>query len=448
MNTPIRDFVKKYAESDSVRLHMPGHKGKNFLGFEKYDITEIDGADVLYSAKGIIKESEKNASELFGAYRTFYSAEGSSLCIKAMLSMVSAGRHIKNNRPFVLAARNVHKAFIYACALLDIDVDWIYSKENTHLCCCNITAEDVRIKLNECDILPSAVYVTSPDYLGNLLDIKALSDVCDEFSVPLLVDNAHGAYLHFLQKSLHPIDQGAFMCCDSAHKTLPVLTGGAYLHLSEKAKELVDIAENTLSVFASTSPSYLVLQSLDLCNSYLEDGYRNKLKNTVIRLNKLKDELTQKGYKILPSEPLKLVLDAVSSNLATESVIDHLRRYKIEVEFYDDEYIVMMFTCENDENDFKAVSDAFLSLEHKAECINSKKAFNAENGKNVMSIRTAIFSNKELINVDDAVGRICASPTVSCPPAVPIVISGERITENAVMLMKRYKIDFIEVVKE
>lgn len=447
MNTPIRDFVKKYAESDSVRLHMPGHKGKDFLGFEKYDITEIDGADVLYSAKGIIKESEENASALFGSYRTYYSAEGSSLCIKAMLSMVTANRQ-SGNRPHILAARNVHKAFVYACALLDLEVDWLYNKNNSHLCSCDITAEDVRKKLTECTDLPSAVYVTSPDYLGNILDIKAVSAVCDEFDVPLLVDNAHGAYLHFLEKAIHPIDLGAYMCCDSAHKTLPVLTGGAYLHLSEKAKDMADAAENTLSVFASTSPSYLILQSLDLCNGYLSDDYQNKLKNTVLRLEQLKSELTQQGCKIISSEPLKLVFDAVSSGYDTDIVVEHFRKHKIEVEFHDDEYIVMMFTCENDESDFKILSEAFSSLESSVKCVKSKKAFNPEIGEKVMSIREAVFSKKELIRPNDAIGRICASPTVSCPPAVPIVISGERINENAVKIMERYGVDLIEVVKE
>lgn len=447
MNTPIRDFVKKYAESESIRLHMPGHKGKDFLGCEKYDITEIDDADVLYSAKGIIKESEENASELFGTYRTFYSAEGSSLCIKAMLSMVTSDRK-SGQQPQILAARNVHKAFVYACALLDLDVDWIYNEKDNHICSCNITSDDVRKKLNECDVVPSAVYVTSPDYLGHILDIKAISAVCDEYGVPLLVDNAHGAYLHFLEKSLHPIDLGAYMCCDSAHKTLPVLTGGAYLHLSEKAKEFACIAESTLSVFASTSPSYLILHSLDLCNKYLSDDYQSKLKNTVLRLEQLKDEMFQQGYKILPSEPLKLVFDAVSCGLTVENVVEHLRRHKIEIEFYDDEFLVMMFTCENTENDFKTLSEAFSSLKHTVKCKNEKKHYNPEYGEKVMSIREAIFSKKELVATDIATDRICASPMVSCPPAVPIVISGERTTGNAVKLMKRYGIDFIEVVKE
>ena len=116
MKTPIYDFVQNYANSDFSRFHMPGHKGRDFTGFEKFDITEIDGADVLYMANGIIKESEDNASSLFCTAKTFYSTEGSSHAIRAMLGAVATLK--KGKRPFVLASRNVHKAFIYAATLL------------------------------------------------------------------------------------------------------------------------------------------------------------------------------------------------------------------------------------------------------------------------------------------------------------------------------------------
>ena len=142
MTTPIADFVKSYAQREISRFHMPGHKGKEMLGCERLDITEIDGADVLYSAGGIIDESECNASELFGTKHSFYSTEGSSLAIKAMLALIKK-RTPAGKRTTVLAARNVHKAFIYACALLDIDAEWIYPSQFSHLCECNITPEEL-----------------------------------------------------------------------------------------------------------------------------------------------------------------------------------------------------------------------------------------------------------------------------------------------------------------
>ena len=191
------------------RLHMPAHKGNSLLGCENLDITEIAGADVLYSANGIIDESENNATALFGTQHTFYSTEGSTLAIKAMLAIIKKNTHGNTK---ILAARNVHKAFVYACGLLDINVEWIYPEEHEHLCDCDVTPNILRAKLRSLTELPCALYVTSPTYLGKMLDIEGLSAVCKEFGIYLLVDNAHGAYLAFEKPSAHPIALGADIC--------------------------------------------------------------------------------------------------------------------------------------------------------------------------------------------------------------------------------------------
>ena len=232
MTTPVADFIRSYASLKTSRFHMPGHKGREFLGCESFDITEIFGADALYEAEGIISLSEKNASALFGSGGTFYSTEGSSQCIRAMLYLALTNRP-QSVPPVILAARNVHKAFIYAAALLDFKIVWIWPEEHHSLCACPITAEKLDHCLSSLDVPPAAVYLTSPDYLGGMADISSLAQVCRRYGPLLLVDNAHGAYLRFLTPSRHPLDCGADICCDSAHKTLPVLTGGAYLHLAK-----------------------------------------------------------------------------------------------------------------------------------------------------------------------------------------------------------------------
>ena len=228
MKTPISDFVNKYAKSGIARFHMPGHKGVNGNAL---DITEIKGADELYGAEGIIKESEDNASALFGSAHSYYSAEGSTLAIKAMLTLAASERPA-GERPLFVAARNVHKAFVYGAAMLDAEVEWIYSAEG-HICKCKISPEGVEKAIRSCRRKPDGVYVTSPDYLGNIADVKGIAEVCDRLGVPLLVDNAHGAYLAFLEENMHPMALGASMCADSAHKTLPVLTG-ARISISQK----------------------------------------------------------------------------------------------------------------------------------------------------------------------------------------------------------------------
>lgn len=447
MKTPIVDFVDRYRKADVSRLHMPGHKGTSFLGCEPLDITEICGADVLYSPDGIIEESEQNASTLFDTAHSFYSAEGSSLSIKAMLALV-AERREDGQKPLILAARNVHKAFVYACALLDLEVAWLVSKDSSHLCSCHVTGKDVKRALQTLPRRPSAVYLTSPDYLGQKLDVGEIARVCHQNQIPLLVDNAHGAYLHFLPASEHPIALGADLCADSAHKTLPVLTGGSYLHVSKNADpRFCKDARRMLSLFSSTSPSYLILQSLDLCNRYLADGYRDRLNVCVERLNLCRQRLSEYGIETLDGEPLKLVLDASKIGYTGEELADCLRAQRIEAEFADRDFLVLMFTPETRETDFERVERALSALPHRAP--SATEGHPSINGqpKTVMSIRDAILAPHETVATRDAVGRICAAPTVSCPPAVPVAVSGERIDQNTAEALQYYGIEAVEVVK-
>lgn len=430
MNTPIVDFVKKYADSGISRLHMPGHKGVSFLGCENLDITEINGADALYQAQGIIAESEKNATCLFGSLGTFYSAGGSSQSIKAMMALA------KNGKDFtVLAARNVHKSFVYACALLDIKVRWLMvENENFSLCRCNITPEQLENELKK--EKADAVYITSPDYLGGMNDIESLSEVAHRYGALMLVDNAHGAYLRFLHESLHPVSLGADMCCDSAHKTLPVLTGGAYLHINNE--KFIKGAKSALEMFGSTSPSYLILQSLDMCNAYLNDGYEEKLEKCIQIIDNLKEELRKNGWETLKSDPLKLTVLTKGTDFA-----EKLRISGIECEYEDPDYTVLMFTPETDDETYKKVIDAAGKCSERLTPENLQMPL----PQKMLSIREAIFADSEEISVENSAGRIVADTSVGCPPAVPVVISGEIISKEAVKAMQYYSIDKIKVVK-
>ena len=223
--TPVADFIEKYIQSHPVRAHMPGHKGiaptaKQDIIYS-HDLTEITGADSLYEAEGILLQSEEIATQLFGTYHTYYSAGGSSQCIKTMCALACA-YHYQNNtdRPTILAGRNAHKTFIHASQLLKFNIRWLESTDHDSLCECEITPALLEKTLSSLETTPCALYLTSPDYLGNILDIKALAEICHKYHMILLVDNAHGAYLKFIDKPfIHPIDAGADLVCDSAHKT-------------------------------------------------------------------------------------------------------------------------------------------------------------------------------------------------------------------------------------
>ena len=445
MKTPIADFLSAYAARDVARFHMPGHKGRGALGAERFDITEVAGADVLYHSDGVIGESEANATALFGTAHTFYSAEGSTLAIKAMLALVLADAP-RGTRPRVLAARNAHKAFLFAAALLDFDITWLMPQKATHLCACPLSPRDVERALASEGTPPVAVYLTSPDYLGNVADIRGIAAVCKKWGVPLLVDNAHGAYLRFLSPSRHPVDLGAMMCADSAHKTLPALTGAAYLHIArDAAPRYAADAPAALSLFASTSPSYLVLQSLDLCNAVLADGYAKRLADTVGRVAEMRERLTAKGLVFYGVEPLKLTLHAAACGYTGEALADLLRLQGIEPEFADAEFLVLMITPHNTAAECDRLERALAAIPRLAPL--DAQVLAPLTPVRVLSPREALLSPAEEIPVDGAVGRVLAAPTVSCPPAVPILMSGELIDEGAVLQFKKYGLTRVRVIK-
>lgn len=438
MNTPVADFVQRYAKAGTARLHMPGHKGRCFLGCEPWDITEIHGADALYEAEGILAESEQNAAALFGSQRTCYSTEGSSQCIRAMLylAVAASGSHT------VVAARNVHRAFVSAAALLDLEIRWLWPEESRSLCGCPISPAQLEETLNSLPEPPAAVYLTSPDYLGGMAEIPALAQVCHQHGTLLLVDNAHGAYLRFLQPSLHPLDLGADLCCDSSHKTLPVLTGGAYLHLSPTAPaQLGPLAKSALGLFGSTSPSYLTLASLDLCNRYLAEGYPQRLAEAVERLAELREKLTAAGWRVEPSDPLRVTV-AAPRGVTGQELAGQLRRQGVECEYADRDFLVLMATPENTPEELAHAAAALGQCPGEA----NPPQLPLARGERACSIRQAAFAPRETVDAAHSLGRVCGLPTVGCPPAIPIAVSGERITPEALALFAYYGIEQVEVL--
>ena len=525
ITTPIADFVNEYIEKNTIRMHMPGHKGVKHLGAEAMDITEIKGADVLYHANGIIAESEANAARIFGAARTIYSTEGSSLCIRAMLMLVTMLARSKGRRRAVIAAgRNAHKSFITAAGLVDADVRWMYADgtkacecadttsfkndSNTKACeCADTTGLEIGmgVKVYECTntiglkngigakacectdtesdaetgivscrlsaddieqhILssnPDAVYITSPDYLGNMADIKGIAAVCHRHNCLLLVDNAHGAYLALEEEgsftenlkgkgilrtaSKHPMALGADLCCDSAHKTLPVLTGGAYLHIAGCAPQLCkEAAEQAMSMFASTSPSYLILQSLDLANKLMSEELPEQLEVIKKKAEQAKQRLIKAGWKLIGDESIKLTLSAKPYGYTGDELADIIREHNIEPEFSDPDYLVLMISTDTADSDIDSLTELLVNIERRPAI--KDEAPILKPGKVKLSIREALFSEAETIPVCKAGGRILAEPGVTCPPAVPIAVCGEVIDDNTIACFRYYGIETVRVVK-
>ncbi len=443
MNTPVFDFIQDYLHSSPIRLHMPGHKGKGGLGCEARDITEVEGADVLYHEDGILKESQCNGASLFGTQRTLYSTEGSTLAIRAMLTLAVKFARSSGKEAVIVAGRNAHKAFLTSAALLDFNPIWLNGSD---LLSCRVDPKKLEVFLDQCNPRPTALYLTSPDYLGNLADIETIARICHQRKMLLLVDNAHGAYLQFLPQSSHPMALGADLCCDSAHKTLPVLTGGAYLHIGRQAPSfLAEEAPNAMALFASTSPSYLILQSLDLCNRYLDSGFRESLSALCEGLHAFKKELKRMGFVLIGSEPTKITVLPKSYGYTGLELANILRHSGIEPEFADPDHTVLMFTQQSSPKDLEAVRSIFAKIPPRETILRFPPKIPRE--KAILSPRQALFAPSERISVNKAKGRILADPAVMCPPAIPIALCGEELGEDALAAFSYYGIETVTVVK-
>ncbi|MCL1904135.1 MAG: PLP-dependent transferase [Oscillospiraceae bacterium] len=415
MKTPIHDFIGGYSVSDFERCHTPGHKGKH----NKLDITEIHGAT------DIVQESERIAAELFKAGRTLFSCSGSTLAIFAMLAFCANRR--------VTAFRGTHRSFIDAAILLGFGVDWVY------------TDDCVSERINE---QTAAVFVTSVDYYGKIRDIKSIAKTCDVAGVPLLVDNAHGAYLVFTDS--HPIQLGAAMSADSAHKTLPTLTGAAYLHIAEKHIELADSAVKAMNLFGTSSPSYLILDSLDLCNLHIAHE-KEKAKAAFSNVTDLKKRLAQIGYRLFESDLLRITIDTNAYGYSGDEYAVQLRNNGISCELYDSRRIILLFSTVTEKHNTERVYRAMYTIPQKKEPAPLKTHEETEEKLvrlNVcISPRDAYFSDKLTVDTTESAGRICAGVYAVTPPCAPIIVPGEVIDKKTATILKNNSFHKIDVIQ-
>lgn len=447
-NTPLYNAMLEKIAEDLSRFHTPGHKGilpEPFAAAALYDFTEVDGLDSLFEAEGPILQTEKRYSALYETAGSFISAGGSTLAIQAMLSMV-AHRGKK-----VLMSRNVHVSAINACALLDLEPVWIYPNipEGDNPALPARIAPHLIDQMLQKQTQVAAVFITSPNYYGQLEDIREIAKVCKKHSVQLLVDNAHGAHLAFLQGGLHPIAQGAAACSDSLHKTMATLTGAAMLHVG--SAELLPTAKGHMALFGSTSPSYLIMLSVDMLLADLESGqYKKTLEKTVAELEALRCIAAQNGFLPLTTnaDPLKLTINFAAKCYGKEEFLAALKTAKIEPEYTDAQNCVLMFSASNTAQDFERVN-AFLHKEVKA---GPKPADAAQLGsfvppKRQMSLRSAIFAASEYTAVEGCLGRTAAELISRCPPGMAITVPGEVVDEFTIQTLKNAHIKQLKVVK-
>lgn len=298
MKNSLYSALKKHSQAGTYPLHMPGHK-RNFGSALPYDIdiTEIYGFDDLHSADGIIKECCLKAAEIYKSDSAYMLVNGSTCGILAAVSSV-AHRGDK-----IIIARNCHKSVYNACMLSELDARYIYPPMSKSGICGSISPETVRAALTECPTA-KAVVITSPTYEGVVSDISSIARECHSRKIPLIVDSAHGSHMRFCSfgKSGEPISSGADIVITSLHKTLPSLTQTALAFVNG---ELVNRKqfEKFLSVFETSSPSYVLMSSIDRCLDFLkvsEKSFANLEKN-LSAFYKRADKLN--NLKIVCSDP-------------------------------------------------------------------------------------------------------------------------------------------------
>ncbi len=445
-NKFLYEALIDHKKLDMSSFHTPGHKGnfKKIHSLLELDYTELPDTDDLFSASGAILESEKKMSDIFETKRTLFSAGGCSLCIQTMIKLCYDEKRIR--KPKIICTRDAHKSVLNTISLLDIEPIWIYPNSKGFMG--EIDLNDISSALGDNEEV-CAVYVTSPNYLGMIMNIEKISKMCKKLSVPLIVDNAHGTHLKFLKEDLHPIRLGATMSSDSAHKTLPVLTGGALLHINDS--KYIEKAKETMALFASTSPSYPIMASLDLARRWLESDGKKEFERLIYKVNEIKEQSSSIGL-ISPNgavDPVRISFIKLKERINGCKLREHFHKHKIEPEYADVDNLVLIPSPFNSDRDFDRLKEALSDLSIDKEIKNEKDLiYNVPKAETIMTPHEALLSENVLIDIEESIGRIAAQVIAPCPPGIPIVIPGEKIDINNYNILKSLGINKLRVIND
>ena len=441
-DTPLFHALTQHAGAEKASFHTPGHKGRcGFLPLDpRLDLTELPDTDSLFESAGCISRSEAKAAALFGAEYTAVSAGGCTLAIQGMLAAF-AGAGSK-----VIFGRNIHRSAVNTAMLLDIDPVWVmHRRDGGDGLPGRAHAEDIRQAL-ESHPDAAAVYLTSPDYYGCLSDIRGIAAVCRSHRKPLLVDNAHGT--HLVAFGLHPIALGASASACSAHKTLPVLTGGAWLNCNDR--RAAPRIKSSMALFGSTSPSYLTMASLDLAADWMKREGAGRFRELAATVRELRALALAEGFGLPEGEcdPVRLTLLTRPLGMSGDGAAEYFRAQGVECEHSDGCAVVFILTPFNTAGDLERLRLAIERFPKSAPVRepSGTYAFDAL-PRTVMRPREALLRASQSIPSELAAGRVAAEAACPCPPGVPVVMPGELIDEKCVNILLNTGIRRINVIK-
>ncbi len=463
VKAPIVEALKQAWENPTYQFHIPGHtKGRAIFDDFKHltgtkvlslDTTdEFDNLGTLHPATGPIKEAQDLAAQAFGAQKTFFLLNGSTVGNLAM----ALGCTKKGNK--VLVNRNCHRSILTGLILSGAEPVWAIPKQvDGWSIWGSISPQDIEESLKAHNDI-SLVWITNPTYEGVVSDIKSISAICKCYNVPLIVDEAHGCLWNFSsQLPETALKLGADAVLHSLHKTGGSMSQSSMLHIAKNSLIDPEAVAKTLKLLHTTSPSMLLLASLDAARANLVSTKGKKLITRMIKNAKYLRKRIDSMDKIQQLKPdfgfltdvtkVFVRMDGISGKrLETILEVD----FNIEVESASDVGVLLLINQGNTFNDVKYLAD---SLE-KISKTNYTDLYYLENRKHMplvvpqikMSPRDAFFASKETVSKHDSIGRIAAEVIAECPPGISILLPGEIIREEHLPYLKDY--DFIDVVKE
>lgn len=423
--------LKKQAAYKAARFHMPGHKGRPILPELNHpfaiDYTEIEGTGNLYEGDEPILSAEQAAARYYGAHDCLFVTGGST---QALMTAIAAAVPVGGT---LVLDRNCHKSVTHAMALLDLTPVFIVPEplDDTGMPGL-LTKQAVENALTQ-HPETSALLVTSPNYYGVMQDIPALAAICRRHDVPLLVDAAHGAHLKAVGKQ-SPIEEGADLAAVSTHKTLPALGQSALLLSSGRIswQTLLD----TAPMFGSSSPSYLLLASIDLARGWLEGNGASAYEACAKQVAALRREIERTTVfsalteTVAPLDPCRLTICCEHTNVTGHQLNQILHeQFDIDVEMSDRDHVVCICTGADTRRDYARLMGALRDKQFVYKPASKKALLRFPPVERVCSVRQAWFSVNTFVPLDQAEGRICARPVTPYPPGVPLVYPGERIRQ-------------------
>ncbi len=459
---PIVEALKKACDNPTYQFHIPGHtKGraiykdfKKLVGEKVLNIDttdEFDNLGTLHPATGPIKEAQELAAKAFGAQKTFFLLNGSTA------GNLAIGMALTKKGQKVIINRNCHRSALTGLMISGAEPIWICpNRIEDWSVWGNIQASDIEQAIKNNDNV-GLVWITNPTYEGVVSDIKSISAVCKKYNIPLVVDEAHGCLWNF-NKHLPEtaLKLGADAVVHSLHKTGGSMSQSSMLHIAKNSLINPDDVEKALKLLHTTSPSLLLLASLDSARATLESKSGQALLERMIKnakylrtrldsipnLHQLKSDF---GYKTDVTKVF-IKIDGLSGK-RLESILEI--DFGIEVESASDIGVLILCNMGNKRSDFVYLANAL----EKIATNNYTDICYLENRKHMpmltpiieMSLRDAYYAPKETITKEKAIGRISAEVIAECPPGISILLPGELITEEHLPYLNDYTT--LEVVK-